>query len=118
MTSTLPSRWREILRREAAGNVGMVLAQAREQPDPSRVPRWTMPALVVGVASVSLLGLLGRTDAKGKGNLPFDHSTVISTRTPGLGANAEDLAPRAGPLRASPLETTTVSGWVSASAPS
>jgi hypothetical protein len=97
MTSTLPSRWQEILRREAAANVGTVLAQAREQPDPRRVPRWTMPALVVGVASVSLLGLLGRTDAKGRGNLPFDRSTVISTRTAGLGASAEDLAPRATP---------------------
>jgi hypothetical protein len=97
MTSTLPSRWQEILRREAAANVGTVLAQAREQPDPRRVPRWTMPAIVVGVATVSLLGLLGRTDAKGKGNLPFDRSTVISTRTAGLGANAEDLAPRVTP---------------------
>lgn len=97
MTSTLPSRWQEILRREAAANVGTVLAQAREQPDPRRVPRWTVPALVVGVASVSLLGLFGGTPAKGKGNLPFDRSTVISTRTAGLGANAEDLAPRAAP---------------------
>jgi Bacterial conjugation TrbI-like protein len=97
MTSTLPSRWQEILRREAAANVGTVLAQAREQPDPRRVPRWTVPALVVGVASVSLLGLLGRTDAKGKSSLPFDRSTVISTRTAGLGASAEDLAPRPAP---------------------
>jgi hypothetical protein len=97
MTSTLPSRWQEILRREAAANVGTVLAQAREQPDPRRVPRWTVPVLVVGVASVSLLGLLGRTDAKGKSSLPFDRSTVISTRTAGLGASAEDLAPHATP---------------------
>jgi hypothetical protein len=97
MNSTLPSRWQEILRREAAANVGTVLAQAREQPEPRRVPRWTMPALVVGVASVSLLSVLGGTDAKGKGNLPFDRSTVISTRTAGLGASAEDLAPRAAP---------------------
>lgn len=97
MTSTLPSRWQEILRREAAANVGTVLAQAREQPEPRRVPRWTMPVLVVGVASVSLLSVLGGTDAKGRGNLPFDRSTVISTRTAGLGASAEDLAPRAAP---------------------
>ena len=97
MTSTLPSRWQEILRREAAANVGTVLAQAREQPEPRRVPRWTVPALVVGVASVSLLSVLGGTDAKGRGNLPFDRSTVISTRTAGLGASAEDLAPRAAP---------------------
>ena len=83
MTSTLPSRWQEILRREAAANVGTVLAQAREQPDPRRVPRWTVPVLVVGVASVSLFGLFGGTAAKGKGNLPFDRSTVISTRTAG-----------------------------------
>ena len=97
MTSTLPSRWQEILRQEAAANVGTVLAQAREQPEPRRVPRWTMPTLVVGVASVSLLSMLGGTDAKGKGNLPFDRSTVLSTRTAGLGASAEDLAPRAAP---------------------
>jgi hypothetical protein len=97
MTSTLPSRWQEILRREAAANVGSVLAQANEQPDPHRVPRWTMPAIVVGVASVSLLSILGGSEVKGKGTLPFDRSTVISTRTAGLGASAEDLAPRAVP---------------------
>jgi len=61
MTSTLPSRWQEILRREAAANVGTVLAQARDQPDPRRVPRWTVPSLVVGLASASLLGVMGRT---------------------------------------------------------
>jgi hypothetical protein len=105
MTSTLPSRWQEILRREAAANVGTVLAQAREQPDPRRVPRWTMPALIVGIGSVSLLSLIGETDAKGKGNVPFDRSTVISTRTAGLGASAEDLAPRVEPSPAlAPLE--------------
>ncbi len=97
MTSTLPSRWQEILRREAAANVGTVLAQAKQQPDPYRVPRWTMPAVVVGVASVSLLSILGGSEVKGKGTLPFDRSTVISTRTAGLGASAEDLAPRAVP---------------------
>jgi hypothetical protein len=97
MTSTLPSRWQEILRREAAANVGTVLAQAREQPEPRRVPKWTLPVLVVGAASVSLLSVLGGTDAKGKGTVPFDRSTVISTRTAGLGASAEDLAPRAAP---------------------
>src|SRR5260370_1108767 len=51
MTSTLPSRWQEILRREAAANVGTVLAQAREQPDPRRVPRGTVPSLAAGPAS-------------------------------------------------------------------
>jgi hypothetical protein len=94
MTSTLPSRWQEILRREAAANVGTVLAQAQEQPGARRVPRWTVPALVVGLASVSLLTVLGGTEVKGKGTVPFDRSTVISTRTAGLGASAEDLAPR------------------------
>src|SRR6266568_1144831 len=94
MTSTLPSRWQEILRREAAANVGTVLAQARDQPDPRRVPRWTVPSLVVGLASVSLLGVMGRTEPKGRGSVPFDRSTVISTRTAGLGASAQDLAPR------------------------
>jgi len=97
MNSTLPSRWQEILRREAAENVGTVLAQAREQPETRRVPRWTMPALVVGVASVSLFSMIGGTGAMGKGSVPFDRSTVISTRTAGLGASAEDLAPRATP---------------------
>ena len=48
MNSTLPSRWQEILRREAAENVGNVLAQAQDQPDPRRIPRWTVPALAVG----------------------------------------------------------------------
>jgi type IV secretory pathway VirB10-like protein len=100
MTSTLPSRWQEILRREAAANVGTVLAQAREQPGPRRVPRWTVPALVVGLASVSLLTVLGGTEVKGKGTVPFDRSTVISTRTAGLGASAEDLAPRTTPTLA------------------
>jgi hypothetical protein len=102
MNSTLPSRWQEILRREAAENVGTVLAQARERPEARRVPRWTMPALVVGVASVSLFSMIGGTEATGKGSVPFDRSTVISTRTAGLGASAEDLAPRATP---SPLPT-------------
>src|SRR5260221_7419744 len=94
MTSTLPSRWQEILRREAAANVGTVLAQARDQPDPRRVPRWTVPGLVVGLASASLLSVIGRTEPTGRGSVPFDRSTVISTRTAGLGASAEDLAPR------------------------
>jgi hypothetical protein len=97
MTSTLPSRWQEILRREAAENVGTVLAQARDQPDPRRVPRWTVPSLVVGLASASLLSVMGRTEPTGRGSVPFDRSTVISTRTAGLGASAEDLAPRPAP---------------------
>jgi hypothetical protein len=119
MTSTLPSRWQEILRREAAANVGTVLAQAREQPDPRRVPRWTMPALVVGVGSVSLLSLIGGTDAKGKGNLPFDRSTVISTRTAGLGASAEDLAPRVAPSPTlAPLDVASPPPALSDQAPS
>jgi len=99
MTSTLPSRWQEILRREAAANVGTVLAQAKEQPGARHLPRWTMPALVVGVASLSLLTILGGSEVKGKGTVPFDRATVISTRSAGLGASAEDLAPRA-PARA------------------
>src|SRR5687767_13553105 len=115
MTSTLPSRWQEILRREAAANVGTVLAQAREQPAPRRVPKWTLPVVVVGVASVSLLGVLGGPDAKGKGNVPFDRSTVISTRTAGLGASAEDLAPRApSPVPAPLAEPPPVPPVVSA----
>jgi hypothetical protein len=95
MKSTLPSRWQEILRREAAYNVGTVLAHAKQQSEPSRVPRWTLPALVVGIASVSLLNVIGGTEARGKSNVPFDRSTVVSTRSAGLGASAEDLAPRA-----------------------
>jgi hypothetical protein len=105
MRSTLPSRWQEILRREAADNVGTVLAHAKEQPERSRVPRWTVPALVVGIASVSLLNVIGGTEAKGKNNVPFDRSTVISTRSAGLGASAEDLAPRRA---ATPAPTPTI----------
>ena len=97
MNSALPSRWQEILRREAATNVGNVLAQAKEQPEPTRLPRWTMPALVVGVASLAMFSLLGGTEARTQGSVPFDRATVLSTRTAGLGANAEDLAPRATP---------------------
>jgi hypothetical protein len=97
MNSTLPNRWQEILRREAAENVGTVLAQAQEQPPRHQVPRWTVPLLAVGVASFSLLNLTGGTDAKGRGTVPFDRSTVVSTRTAGLGASAEDLAPRPAP---------------------
>jgi type F conjugative transfer system protein TrbI len=100
MNSTLPSRWQEILRREAAENVGNVLAQAKDQPDPRRIPRWTVPTLAVGLASVSLLSINGGTEATGKGSVPFDRSTVISTRTAGLGASAEDLAPRPEPSAA------------------
>ena len=102
MKSTLPSRWQEILRREAADNVGTVLAQAREQPEARRLPRWTVPAAVVAVASVSLLGVVAGTDSAGKGSVPFDRSTVISTRTAGLGASVEDLAPRQQAAAASP----------------
>ena len=94
MNSTLPSRWQEILRREAAENVGTVLAQARDQPAPRRLPRWTVPVLVVGAGSMSLLSVIGGTEATGKGSVPFDRSTVISTRTAGLAASAEELAPR------------------------
>ncbi len=104
MNSTLPSRWQEILRREAAENVGTVLAQARDQPAPRRLPRWTVPVLVVGVGSMSLLSVIGGTEATGKGSVPFDRSTVISTRTAGLAASAEELAPRTAtpPTRPTP----------------
>jgi hypothetical protein len=94
MKSTLPSRWQEILRREAAENVGTVLAQAREQPEARRLPRWTVPALVVAAASVSLFSVIGGSATTAKGSVPFDRSTVISTRTAGLGASPEDLVPR------------------------
>lgn len=94
MTSTLPSRWQEILRREAAANVSSVLTQARQAPTPRMVPRWAAPAGAVAVASLSLMSLMGGTEARGPGSLPFDRSTLISTRTAGLGANAEDLADR------------------------
>lgn len=107
MNSTLPSRWQEILRREAADNVGNVLTQAREQPDPRRVPRWTVPALVVGAACVSLLSINGGTEATGKGSVPFDRSTVISTRSAGVGASAEDLAPRPAPSAPAPPAVET-----------
>jgi hypothetical protein len=93
MTSTLPTRWQEILRREAADKVGNVLAQAKDQAPPRRLPRWTAPVGVIAVASLSLWSLLGESEARGRGSLPFDRGTLISTRTAGLGANAEDLAP-------------------------
>jgi hypothetical protein len=93
MNSTLPSRWHEILRQQAADNVGTVLAQARRQPEPRRVPRWAVPVAAVAFGTFSLASLLGSTPATGRGGVPFDRGTVISTRTAGLGANAEDLAP-------------------------
>src|SRR5512136_3021163 len=102
MKSTLPSRWQEILRREAAENVGTVLAQARDQPEGRRLPRWTIPTLVVGAASVSLFGVLGGSASSERGGVPFDRSTVISTRTAGLGASAEDLQPPAPAARPAP----------------
>jgi type IV secretory pathway VirB10-like protein len=103
MNSTLPTRWQEILRREAAENVGNVLAQAQEQAPRHQVPRWTVPALAIGLASFSLFNMTGGTEAKGRGTVPFDRSTVVSTRTAGLGASAEDLAPRPAPS-SSPLD--------------
>ena len=75
MNSTLPSRWQEILRREAAENVGNALAQAKDQPDQRRIPRWTVPVLAVGLAFVSLLSINGGTEATGKGSVPFRRST-------------------------------------------
>jgi hypothetical protein len=107
MTSNLPSRWQEILRREAADNVGQVLAQARNQPPPRRLPRWTVPAAAVAVGSFSLLNLLGSSEAKSGGSVPFDRSAVISTRTAGLGANAEDLAPAKKAIDATPTTAPT-----------
>ena len=99
MTSTLPSRWQEILRREAAAKVENVLARAREQPEARHLPRWTVPTFVVGAASLSVWALIGGSEGPGRGTVPFDRSTVMSTRTAGLGASAEDLAPRATPSR-------------------
>jgi hypothetical protein len=93
MTSNLPSRWQEILRREAAENVGHVLAQARGQAEPRRIPRWTAPAVAVALGMFFVMNLLGNSEAKTRGTVPFDRSAVISTRTAGLGASAEDLAP-------------------------
>src|SRR5512138_2903843 len=97
MTPNLPNRWQEILQREAAKNVGEVLARARETPGVHRVPRWVVPAVVVLVASFSVLGLIDASDSRKQGSVPFDRSTVLSTRTAGLGASPEDLAPRATP---------------------
>src|SRR5207249_10513164 len=34
------------------------------------------------------------------GSVPFDRSTVMSTRTAGMGASVEDLAPRQAPMGA------------------
>lgn len=93
MPSTLPSRWQEILRQQAAANVGDVLSRARLETESRRLPRWSVPAAVVGFASVSLMSMLGNTEARGRGAVPFDRATLISTRTAGLGASAEDLAP-------------------------
>ena len=98
MNSNLPTRWQEILRREAAENVGAVLAQAQEQPPRHQVPRWTVPVLAVGAASFSLLNLTGGTEAKGRGTVPFDRSTVVSTRTAGLGASATRRGPYPSPM--------------------
>jgi hypothetical protein len=109
MNSTLPSRWQEILRQQAADSVGTVLAQARRQPEPRRLPRWTAPTAVVVVGTLSLLSFLGSSEATGRSALPFDRSTLISTRTAGLGANAEDLAPPkksappGAPIKADPI---------------
>jgi hypothetical protein len=102
LSSNLPTRWQEILRREAAENVGTVLAQAKDQQAPRRVPRWTVPVLVVTFGSVSLLGLMDGTDARPSSGVPFDWSNVMSTRTAGLGASAEDLAPRPAPVLPTP----------------
>ena len=108
MNSNLPTRWQEILRREAAENVGTVLAQAQEQAPRHQVPRWTVPLLAVGAASFSLLNLTGGIEAKGRGTLPFDRSTVVSTRSAGLGASAEDLAPRPVPSVSPPGDLAAV----------
>ncbi len=97
MTPNLPNRWQEILQREAAKNVGEVLARARETPGVHRVPRWALPAAAVLIGSFSVFGLLDANDARKQGNVPFDRSTVISTRTAGLGASPEDLEPRPTP---------------------
>ena len=97
MTQNLPNRWQEILRREAAENVGTVLAQAKEQPGPRRLPRWALPLAVVLVASFAVFGLIDAGETRARGNVPFARSAVISTRTAGLGASAEDLAPRPAP---------------------
>jgi hypothetical protein len=56
-----------------------------------------VPTLAVGAACVSLLSINGGTEATGKGSVPFDRSNVISTRTAGVSASAEDLAPRPSP---------------------
>ena len=100
MNSTLPSRWQEILRREAAENVGNVLAQAKDQPDPRRVAPLDGASARRGPGF--RLAAQHRSEGPrppGKGSVPFDRSTVISTRTAGLGASAEDLAPRREPSR-------------------
>ena len=94
MSQNLPNRWQEILRREAAENVGTVLAQAKEQPGPRRLPRWAVPLAVVLVASFAVFGLIDASETRAHGNVPFARSAVISTRTAGLAASAEDLAPR------------------------
>ena len=97
MSQNLPNRWQEILRREAAENVGTVLAHATEQPGPRRLPRWVVPLAVVVVASFAVFGLLDASETRAHGTVPFARSAVISTRTAGLGASAEDLAPRPAP---------------------
>src|SRR5512138_2086859 len=97
MTPNLPNRWQEILQREAAKNVGEVLARARDTPGDHRVPRWVVPVVAVLGASFSVLGLIDAGDSRKQGSVPVDRSTVLSTRTAGLGASPEDLAPRPTP---------------------
>lgn len=91
-TPILPSRYDEVLNQRVADHARALLAAAKPSSTPLlRLPRWAVPALVIGAGLLVVGTLLSRDSERQPTKVPFAKTNVISTGAVGLQASAEDL---------------------------
>jgi len=91
-TPILPSRYDEVLNQRVAGQARALLAAAKPSSVPLlRLPRWAVPALVIGTGIMAAGALLGTDSERQPTKVPFAKTNVISTGAVGLQTSAEDL---------------------------
>jgi hypothetical protein len=100
-TPILPSRYDEVLNQRVAQQAQALIAAGRAST-PIRVPRWTVPLLIVVGGTVAVLALAATPYDSTSSRVPFEKRNVISAGSVGVQASAEELvgpspAPRPSP---------------------
>jgi hypothetical protein len=91
-TPILPSRYDEVLNQRVADQARALLAAAKPSSAPLlRLPRWAVPALVIGTGVMAAGALVGTDSERQPTKVPFAKTNVISTGAVGLQTSAEDL---------------------------